>query len=67
MLRATLKNGDTVTVDPSQGETLADLTANLTADTLTGSAVPILEAEVRSVDGLVFAYGDVNLFIEDGT
>ncbi len=65
MIRAHLKNGDHVTLDARYGDTVEDMIANLTADSLTGSAVPLADAVLVLADGETVAYESVATFVSD--
>lgn len=65
-LTAVLRDGREVTPDPARhGSTIESLIASLTADSLTGSAVPLAEARVTLVGGGEIAYSDINVFAEE--
>lgn len=59
MIVATLMDGSEFVI---AGQTVAALMEELTAESLTGSAVPLADAALKSSDGREIRYGDVVRF-----
>lgn len=57
---AVMKDGSTVQLAAKHGDTLTAVVASLTADSLTGSAVPLADATFDTADGHQLAYRDVD-------
>lgn len=66
MIRALLRDGREVDVDPALGATVDALVDRLTQSSLTGSAAALAGARIRSVEGEEIAYMDVQTFAEIG-
>lgn len=66
-VRAILRDGTEATLAPKHGSTINEALASLTKDVLTGSAVPLADAEVELDDGRKVPYTDINSFAEDQT
>lgn len=59
-VRALLASGQVVELDESAGADAQAVVAGLTAGSLTGSAVPLDSAELRTADGRTVRYGDID-------
>lgn len=64
-VRAVIRDGREVEIAPEDGLTIEEMQAKLTAGTLTGSAVPLADAKLRTVTGEEVAYVDIQTFAED--
>lgn len=57
---ARMRDGTTETLDAALGSTPEDVARGLTQDNLTGSAVPLDEAWLRTEDGSMIRYADIS-------
>jgi hypothetical protein len=64
-VRAVMRDGVEETLDAGYGSTVDEVVASLTRDAVTGSAVPLAGARLRTADGRMVAYEDVNALLED--
>lgn len=67
MIRAYLADGTDAVLDARYGDTVEDMQAALTADSLTGSAVPLDRVMLATWGGGEILYGDVNAFVTEDT
>lgn len=65
MPSATLRDGSRVQLAAGLPATLSGLADRLTAETLTGSAVPLADATVRCADGSLLRFGEIVAVEED--
>lgn len=63
-VRAHLRDGGEFDVAARHGETAKEVVASLTSDALTGSAVPLADAEIELADGRKVPYANVSALVD---